>query len=358
MPATLSPDQLAAFDRDGFLVVPSVLGREDLADIRRAMARRVEFLLRCYEQRGRESTTSSSPESRENGNFDDNLTHLLHIAPDAYQHLDISLPMLHDYASRVQEWEELFGADWRESAGIYTDETIFNLITHPGVVNIAAQILGEEVEASPVQHVRIKPPQRLLSGSAAVDANTARTLWHQDEAVVTEEARGVDILTVWVAVSDANEQNGCMQAVGGSHRAADDAALPDFGLTAHCPGKGDLVGEIYIPEEVVDRRACTPLVAAAGDVVLLNKRTVHGAGANVSDGVRWSFDLRFQAAGTPSGRRCFPSFLVRSARAPQAVVQSAADYRAEWLAARDAIIAGEVKAEFNTRWNKYAPICA
>lgn len=350
MHTRLSEAQCAAFDRDGFLVVPSVLGAETLATLRHAMAQRVTDLLQRYQRLGRGRGAGSD--------FEENLTHLLHIAPEAYQHLDISLPMLHDYASRVAEWQEVFGEEWREQAGIHADASIFDLLTHRGIVGIATQLLGEEVEASPVQHVRIKPPQRLLSGSAAVDANTARTLWHQDEAVVTEEARGVDILTVWVAITEATEQNGCMQAVAGSHRAADDAALPDFGLTTHCPGKGELVGEIYIPEDAVAQSACTPLLAAAGDLVLLHKRTVHGARANTSNGVRWSFDLRYQPAGTPSGRSCFPSTLVHSCRTPQQVLQRAEDYRARWHAARDAILSGAVQAEFNSRWNKYAPVCA
>ena len=156
---------------------------------------------------------------------------------------------------------------------------------------------------------------------------------------------------------------GCMYAVAGSHRAA--AVNPsEFGLTTHCPGKKHVsenyVPDIYIPDEAIDRDNLVPLTARAGDVVLLHRRTVHGAGENTSAGIRWSFDLRYQPAGTPSGRECFPSFLVASEARPQDCIRSTAAYRRLWLAARDDIISGDVTAVFNTRWNKYqsAPLCA
>lgn len=346
----LTRQQQDTFARDGFLVVPAVLDEALLTTIHAAMAARVENLLARYQLLGRGRGSI--------GGFSENLTHLLQIAPEAYQHIDISLPLLHNLSALAADWQALFGNDWHAQAGIYSDDSVFQLITHKNIVSIASQILGDEIIASPVQHVRIKPPQRHLSGSAAVDANTARTLWHQDEAVVTEEARGIDILTVWVAITDVTLENGCMEAVPGSHQAADTDTMADFGLMAHCPGKGELVGEIYIPEDAFTRDQSVPLIAKAGDVVLLHRRTIHGARANTSDGVRWSFDMRYQPAATPSGRACFPSTVVASRRAPETVVRDAAEYRNRWLAVRDAILSGESKAVFNSRWNKYAPVCA
>lgn len=361
MPAALTPRQLAAFAADGFLVVPAILDTATLSTLRRAMAARVaDLLTRHGHPPPADATAGDIPA------LGDNLARLLDIAPESYQHIDISLPMLRDMATRLPAWRALFGADWREQAGIFAADCIFHLITHDRIAAIAAQLLGGDIEsdtggdivASPVQHVRIKPPQRRLRGSAAQDANTARTLWHQDEAVVTEQARGVDILTVWIAVTDATEHNGCMRAIAGSHLAADDAAAADYGLSAHCPGRGDLVGEIYIPDSAIAQDRLTPLTAQAGDIVLLHKRTIHGAGPNQSDAIRWSFDLRYQRAGTPTGRDCFPATPLPRRDAPRHTRQTPADYRRAWHAARDAILAGEVQAEFNHRWNKYAPMCA
>lgn len=350
MSMQLTTAQLKAFDNDGFLVVPSVIDDATLTAIRAGFARRVAGLLSRYARLGVGSGAS--------GEFDADIQQLLSVAPQAYQHLDISLPMVHDLSACVPEWERVFGEQWQEQAGLCASEEVFNLIAHPNIVGIARQLVGGEVVASPVQHTRIKPPQHLIAAEAQIDANTARTLWHQDEAVVTEEARGVDILTVWVAITDATIKNGCMEAVVGSHRQPDSAAQPDFGLTSHCPGKGNLVGEIYIDDSQIDKTHTAPLVANAGDVVLLHKRTIHGAGANESDGVRWSFDLRYQPASAPSGRDFFPSCVVHSSAGKPLTTAKA--YRQNWLQTRDEIIHGQRTAIFNTRWNKYAtsPLCA
>ena len=339
----LTEQQLQTWESDGALVIGNAVESECITAIRRAFEARVETLVAGAQRLGIMSALAP------NAGFDEKLTALVSAAPHYYQHLDISLPMLDDLASEVPGWQQIFGDSWEKEAGFFTPDAVFNLITHPNIVSIVRQILGEDVDISPVQHVRIKPPQHLLSQAAVGDANVARTLWHQDEAVVTEDAKNVPILTVWIAVTDATVENGCMYAVRGSHH--DSYSTADFGLMRHCPGR-ELAGEIYIPDESIPQKDLIPLEAKAGSVVLLHRRTVHGAGANKSAGIRWSLDLRYQPAGTPSGRDCFPSFSLADQSA------GADAYRAQWRRARDAIIAGEIPALFNKRWDKYAQVCA
>lgn len=343
----LSQSQMESFDRDGAIVVPGVLDGETLNAVRR------EYEARLGDIVSRADALGDFGGAEIPSDFCDRLVALLQSAPQHYAHLDISLPLLADMAAASEEWRRLFGDEWREEAGFFGGDSVFNLLTHPRILEIAAQILGDDnVAVSPVQHARIKPPQRLLGAAAAADSNVARTLWHQDEAVVTEAAVNTPILTVWTAITEATRENGCMYAVRGSHKAPVSDA--DFGLTRHCPGGAEAVGEIYIPDAAVDKSSLMPLEAEAGDVVLLHRRTVHGAGSNDSQGLRWSFDLRYQPAGTPTGRECFPAFSARDARKPGA----AEDYRRRWREARDMIIAGEIAAVFNSRWDKYASLCA
>ena len=341
----LTSEQMERFERDGALVVPGAIDAEAVARVRRAYERRLDDIIARAVRLGQMDAPAPAAA------FGEKLTALLCAAPQHYQHLDISLPMIADFAAEAEEWRRLFGDEWKNEAGFFGDDSVFNLIAHPNIASIARQLLGDNIVASPVQHVRIKPPQRLLSDAAAGDANVSRTLWHQDEAVVTEDAHEAPILTVWLAVSDATLDNGCMAAERGSHRKSRSAA--DFGLVRHCPGKIH-AGEIYIPDEEIDRDNLMMLTAKAGDAVLLHRRTVHGAGANESDSVRWSFDLRYQPQGTPSGRDCFPSFPLSG---PDKIADGEA-YRRAWRQARDKIISGEVAAVFNHRWNKYAQLCA
>ncbi len=340
---TLTSEQLDCFERDGVLVVPNVIDAETIAEVRRAYAERVDDIFARACQLGLITESANT--------FDEKLTALICTVPQYYQHLDISLPMIADLATEAEEWQQLFGDEWRDKAGFFGDDAVFNLITHPQIVAIAQQLLCDEISFSPVQHTRIKPPQHILPAVAAGDANVARTLWHQDEAVVTEEAKDVPILTVWLAISDATIENGCMVAVRGSHKKPMPGA--DFGLVKHCPGK-IYAGEIYIPDEAIDKDNLMMLEAKAGDMVLLHRRTVHGAGANKSANLRWSFDLRYQPSGTPSGRECFPSFAVSG----ESAIANGEEYRRLWQQARDDIIDGKVAAVFNHRWNKYADLCA
>ena len=343
----LTPKQCRFFDEQGYLVVPEVVAPDTLAGLRRDYARRVGDLLRRGKRLGR------LPDTPPPAGFAEAVTELICGWPESYQHLDISLPMDERLALQLPEWRALFGESWRDEAGLFAADSVYRLLTDPGIAGIVRQLVGPDAQASPVQHARIKPPERLLPEAAANDANIARTLWHQDEAVVHEGALGVPILTVWVAVTRAAPESGCMYCVPGSHRAGRRTG-PDFGLRTHCPGK-QLVGEIYIPEQDIPQADLVPLEADPGDVVLLHRRTVHGAGANRSDDLRWSFDLRYQPADTPTGREFFPACPLDD---PSPA--GARAYRRRWFDARDAILDGDLVPVFNERWLKYqdAPLCA
>ena len=344
----LSASQIEAFHRDGFLLVDNVIDSRALAAIRDSYARRARQITRL--------AVDSLPPSAADG-FEAQITRLICEAPDLYQHLDISLPLTDKMPALAVEWERLFGPAWREEAGMHADRAVFeNVVAHPNALAIARDIVGPEIACNPTQHVRIKPPQHLLPPAAVGDANVSRTLWHQDEAVLRDTARDTEVLTIWLAVSDATIENGCMFCLPGSHLRA---GRGDLDLALHCPGK-KLAAEIYIPDSEIPPDKVIPLEIAAGGAVVLHRRCAHGAGENRSQGLRWSFDLRYQRPDFPSGRECFPLFLVASAENPQAVCADADEWRRGWMQARNDILADRVEAVFNERWNKnaVAPLCA
>jgi len=323
----LNVQQITAFEQDGFLVINDVLdeaSRKPLFDEYAHLVTKVATL------RGLLTDHWDSM------SFEDRFTHLVANDPDAYEYLDISLPLKNDLD---------------ETSGMHTGPAVFGLLTHPAILDIAESILGPEVVSNPVQHARIKPPESALNASGKGNSNMARTGWHQDAAVVLEHAEISPILTVWVAMTDATPQMGCMQAIAGSHRWA--------GLGKHCPGRGGK-GEIFIPPEIVEEHPREHLAVRAGGVVLLNKNTWHGAGPNLTENIRWSFDLRFQPPQFPTGRECFPEFLARSSATPSEVITNPDDWQSKWQVARERIASGETKAVFNVRWesNGEDPLCA
>ena len=348
MGVTLSIGKLDEFRRDGCLVARGLVDAETLEAVRAEYSARVDDLRARGIRAGRLPPDNAR-------SFGEKVTRLICGAPDMYQHLDISLPLDENLSARTGGWRKLFGEDWREEAGIFAGESVYRLLSHPGISAIARQIAGGPVICSPVQHVRIKPPQRLLPAGEESRSDFSRTLWHQDEAVVNESARGVNALTVWVAMTDATRENGCLSCVPGSHLSQGGDSAAHFGLTPHCPGRGGRLGEIYIPDELIPRERLRFLEAEAGDVILLHRRTIHGAGANQSAGIRWSFDLRYQPEGTPTGRECFPSFPLSTGEKG-----GASAYRRRWLRARDDILSGKTRVVFNSRWKGRLnePLCA
>lgn len=269
--------------------------------------------------------------------FSDRYTEALQQLDDMYtlyQHLDISLPLLDELDA---------------SATMNASPAVFRLLTNERLLDVAESIIGPEIYSNPVQHARIKPPRRSLP-DAATDANVAATMWHQDAAVIEPDGDDTDMLTVWLAITPATVDNGCLIAVPGSHRREP---------TLHCPGKV-FPAEIYIPDSIIEQQDVVPLEVGAGGMVLLNKLTEHGSLENTTDEIRWSFDLRYQPTGQATGRSVFPGFVVRSAADPDAVLTDPAEWARSWWEARDRIAKGEVEMGFGRRWlhNASQPVCA
>lgn len=330
----LSGGQLEQLDRDGYVVVHDVLTAADLdpvvAEYEAALAQAAERLW----QRGEiESTHADLP-------FEARYVALIRENPAIFYHLGISLPL--DYENLDAEFVRC-----------HTGPAFFGLLSHPRVLDIVESVIGPEISLNPVQQTRLKPPQRLLDGAVAEYSNIGATTWHQDFGAVMDEAADTDLLTVWIAMTDATEEMGCLQAIPGSHREA--------ALTLHCPGVSN-PAENYIPQALLDRHDTEPLPLPCrrGSVVLLTKFTEHGALPNRSDRLRWSFDLRYQPTGQPTGRPAFPTFVLRSqAGLP---VTDAADYARIWDETRVRIISGGHDGPLyeQGRWlaNRTNPVCA
>lgn len=325
----LTAGQLQRFRDDGYLVVKNVLSESDLTDIRdeyhRILERACAELAAKGVMRPLRSAGFSQRYIEAMGQLDD--MYLL------YQHLDISLPMLRNLP---------------EDATLNTGPAVFRLLTHPRLLDIAESVIGPEVFCNPVQHARLKPPRRALAGVDA-DSNIAATDWHQDAAVIDPEGDETEMLTAWAAITDATVENGCLIVSPGTHRGE---------RSPHCPGKIFPAG-IYIPESAIGSERI-PVEMKAGDVLLLHRLTEHASLENQTDDIRWSFDLRYQPTGQPTGRACFPGFVARSRTRPESAMTDHREWAEMWRDAKRRIISGETAMRFGGRWdgNARLPICA
>lgn len=105
--------------------------------------------------------------------------------------------------------------------------------------------------------------------------------WHQDNGYAFVEPQ--QYLTCWVALTDANLENGCPWIVPGLHRAGTlQHQLTDIGFVC-------FEGE---PEGAV------PVEVPAGSIVVFSSLTPHCTGANRTDEVRKAYITQYAAAGS------------------------------------------------------------
>ena len=242
---------------------------------------------------------------------------------EAY-HFDISLPKISVYGKETP---------------IHTSQAVFNLLTHPRLLDVVELLIGPEIYSNPIQHARIKPPEAAVPKDAPGNGYLAATPWHQDQGVITADADETDILSVWIAITDATELNGCLCMIPGSHRE---------GLAPHC---------FEIPQKFRSSNV-TPLAMKAGSVVFFHRLTKHSSLPNHSEDIRFSLDLRYSPLGLPTGREEFPGFVARSRKNPAEVVTDHRQWAALWQDARARLIEqGEVV--FGSRWRGVEqPDCA
>jgi hypothetical protein len=83
---------------------------------------------------------------------------------------------------------------------------------------------------------------------------------------------------------------------------------------------------------------------------------VHRALPNLSDGLRWSMDLRYHPTGQATGRPAFPGFVARSGSNPEAELRDPQAWARSWERARDTIVAGRQEGRIfeDVRWNDEA----
>ncbi len=315
----LSPEQIGHFNTKGYLVVEDLVDRDTLSAIRTEYAARVDDLYREWFSQG---LVNEAPEKLE---FWEKLDQGYLNDLDVHQPLNISLPH----------------GDVKHDSPMHSGPAIFNLVRHPGLLDVVEDLIGPEITANPIQHVRIKPPERAVCKDE-LRAHVIATDWHQDKGVTLAEADDTTMVTVWLAVTDATIENGCLQVASSG---------PEEGLLPHCCRK-----QVAIVDQDTLRENAVPTPVKAGGAVIFHPLTPHSSLANTSDDYRWSFDLRFNVTGQPTGRSQFPEYVVRSQNDPSQVLGDWKELKAMWDETRTRLSSGPYLPQH--RWDVSNPYCA
>lgn len=322
----LSKAQLEQFAGEGYLVVENVLDPErDFAPVMAEYSEVLDGIAdRLYADGAISSTYVDLP-------FAARVTEICAESQKVLsQHFDFSLPQ----------------KGVLPDTPIYTGPAMFRVLSNPRLLDLVERVIGPEIFSCPVQHTRMKLPKRAVADPG--NGLIGKIPWHQDNGVLMPEADESSILTVWMPVTEATIENGCMQVIPRSHSLGT--------LFDHCPGGP---GGLAIPDSVLPPGDPVALPMKPGSVLLMTQSTVHSSLDNVTpDQVRISFDLRYQPIGQPTGRPLFApaGFIARSEAHPESVVRDPAIWRRNWLMVREQLAASEDTA-FN-RWNADAAVCA
>jgi len=148
---------------------------------------------------------------------------------------------------------------------------VWDLLTNERIVACVSDLLGPNVIGW-VSHYFCKLPRDGKSVS-----------WHQDASYwPLSEARTV---TVWLAIDDADRDNGCMKFLPGSHR------LGHLEYRESSSEEGNVLDQTV--EEIERFGRPTDVILKAGEISLHSDLLLHGSEANHSDRRRCGLTLRY-----------------------------------------------------------------
>jgi hypothetical protein len=312
------------FEQQGYLIIENVLDpKEDLDPVVAEYEALLDRLVERWHGEGK------LPSSYADLPFAQRFARVIAEAPtdlNVMSYFDISLPF----------------KGVRPDTPIHLGPKTFGLLSNPRLLDVVEQVVGSEIYSNPIQHTRIKPPEREVPEHLKKSSLLSKTDWHQDRGVHLPEADETQMLTVWLPITDATEENGCLCCIPGSHRE---------GLVTHCPTGGN-----HIPDELLGGKP-KALPIKRGGVLLFHHLTKHASLSNTSDGIRWSFDLRYHPIGQATGRPLFPGFVARSRKDPASALTDPADWANLWRSARARLAEIEEPGSF-VRWTGEEEVCA
>ncbi len=314
--SVLTQEQIDRFETEGVLVVEDVLDPEILGRVRSEYEALLDGLYHGWRAEGLVPPADEA-------DFFEKLLLSYHAGCDWFQPMDISLP----------------GDEIRPDTPFHFGPAVFDMIRAPRLLDLVEQLIGPELTSNPIQHVRMKPPATNLRDSER-RAHIMATDWHQDRAVALAEGDRTRMVTVWLAITDATVENGCLQVVPGKPR-----------MYPHCPKRQTAIADGFL-----DETKARPLPVRAGGAVIFHPLTPHSSLDNLSDRFRWSFDIRYNVTGQPTGRAHFPEFVARSRAAPETELQDWRVWREMWRDAR-ARLSGQPHIPIH-RWQADSPVCA
>ena len=290
----LIQDQLATFNRQGYLHVEDALPPEDLDPVQAELEGIVDREAKRLVAEGKlDSDYTDLP-------FERRLTPIAKANPNV--------------AAMAINFPNNLG------------KAIFDFLHNDRLLDLVESLIGPEIYCNPCQHIRAKlPATGDYHGSLAMHEYVIHTPVHQDAGVLLPEADDTLVVTTWIPLVDADEINSTLQLYPGVHKGP---------ILTHLHPPAERGGRWEIPDEELPQEEPVEVPVKRGGLIMMHCRTPHGSSPNRSDTIRWSLDLRWNDARKPNGRPHLPGMLVRSQETPELVIRDHAEWLTAWKLAK------------------------
>ena len=258
---SFSPDQVEFFHREGYFIAENVFDPADLEPLRQALIAAIDEKIAQLQAEGKLTET--------------------------HQGLPLEQRLTRIYRDDAANGEAVMRHLEGQGGGGFKGRAMYDLITHPKLLQAVSGLVGPEIVASSVYRIRPKVPG---VGRGIVP-------WHQDSGYFSPTCDQHLILTCWIPLVGATVENGCMEILPRSHTA---------GIIEHHSGGN--AGFLVIEEKDLPGDVPPKVVAETpkGGVVFMTNMTAHCSTPNFSDVIRWSVDLRYQSADAPNNATLWP----------------------------------------------------
>jgi len=153
------------------------------------------------------------------------------------------------------------------------DPVFASLVKEPFLLRRLQQLLGDRIVMPLVHHNCIMTKQPCYSSD---------TGWHQDIRYWSFER--MDLINVWMALTDESLTNGCLQLLRGTHVVTVDSGRVDQ--------------QLFLRTDLPDNQACLDAAVTAeispGDVLFFHARCFHSASRNYGDQTKYSAVFTFR----------------------------------------------------------------
>lgn len=243
----LRDDERSAWERDGFFLRAAAFGAEELEALRAAAERVAVAAARIAAAEGRAYQVDGNRYA------------------DAG---DLTVQFEHAADTTTLRVVEPFH---------HLDPVFERLVGDPRLVEPMCGLVGAERVALWTDKLNFKRPQE---GSGFG--------WHQDSPYWAHASRHLDRLpNVMLALDDADEENGCLRVVRGSHRQ---------GLLPGRQGDG-VLGPLFTDPAAFDPGRQVAAAMPAGSLLFFSPHTVHGSEPNRSPRARRACVITYQPPG-------------------------------------------------------------